>query len=295
MKLREYYGQDYWAQPTMKQTYITYNTVLYVDSHWGVVFAVGITAIILYSSLVKRQGNGLPGGERKEASSVPIEERVLALMLLWLPVIAVTAAKVSHGGLTERHMLPTVLGCALALGYAIEKVPSAGRLLLLILFLMNYEAFSVPVLREAVKGSLLAQRESAKNEVATLVGRLHESNLPIVIGSELDYLPIAYYTPADLGKRLYVIVDPNAAVTYLNTASGDLGLLVIQQYYPLQVEDFGGFVSAHQEFLLVSGGDFDWLTPRLVHDGDNLKLVSAGEGVGRSVYEVSVVAKSGSE
>ena len=242
IKLREYYGQDYWAQPNVKQIYDSYNSLLNVDSHWGFIFAAGITVIILYSSMIKTPRNGVLGGERNEATSVPIEERTLALMLLWLPVIAVTVTKVSHGGLTGRHMLPAVLGCALTLGYAIEKVPSAGRVLVLILFMINYEALSVPVLRDVVKGSLFAQRESAKHEVATLVGQLHEPNLPIVIGSELDYLPIAYYTAPELGKRLYVIVDPRAAVTYLNTASGDLNLLAIQQYYPLQVEDFGGFV-----------------------------------------------------
>ena len=100
IKLREYYGQDYWAQPNVKQIYDSYNSLLNVDSHWGFIFAAGITVIILYSSMIKTPRNGVLGGERNEATSVPIEERTLALMLLWLPVIAVTVTKVSHGGLT---------------------------------------------------------------------------------------------------------------------------------------------------------------------------------------------------
>lgn len=289
------YGQNFWAQPSLKQMYITYNNLLNVDSHWGVIFAIGVTAIAVLPNLAGARTGGSPSDLRNKPSSVPLEEKVLGLVLLWLPVIAVIAAKVSHGGLTERHMLPAILGCALTLGYGLENTPGAGRLLLLILLLMNYEAFSVPVLRDAAQGVLLARRAAAEDQMAGLTAKLREPNLPIVIGSELDYLPIAYYTPADLRTGIHVLVDPKSAVRYLNTASGDLNLLVIQHYYPLQVDDFDSFISNHREFYLVSGADFDWLTPRLVDDGDTLNLVAAG-GEGESpVYEVSIEPKGSSE
>jgi Dolichyl-phosphate-mannose-protein mannosyltransferase len=289
------YGQNFWAQPQFKQTYLTYSNLLNVEGHWGVIVAIGFTAVIIWFNVIKTPGVGISGDQKIEAKSVPIEEWVLAITLMWLPAIAVCAAKISHGGLTERHMLPAVVGCALTLGYAIEKVPVAGRLLLLILFLMNYEAFSVPVLRETVTGSLFAQRESAEHEMTSLAGQLREPNLPIVIGGELDYLPIAYYTPPELGKRIYAVVDPQSAITYLNTASGDLNLLVIQHYYPLQVKGFDSFISNHREFYLVSGADLDWLPARLVHDGDNLKLVAAGKDGEDPVYEVSMGPESASQ
>ncbi len=289
------YGQNFWAQPHFKQMYVTYNNLLNVDSHWGVIFAIGITVIVIGSNAIKTQQAGLPSDLRKAATSVPAEEQVLALVLLWMPVIAVTAAKISHGGLTERHMLPAILGCALTLGYAIGGTSSTGRLLLLVLFLMNYEAFSVPILRDAARGALLAPREAAEDEVTALASELRKPNLPIVIGSELDYLPLAYYAPPDLAERIHVVVDPKSAIAYLNTASGDLNLLVIQHYDPLQVDDFDTFISNHREFYLVSGADFNWVTARLVHDGDTLKLVAAGEEGQSPVYEVSVGAKGATE
>ena len=294
-QLSKYYGQNYWARPQFKQIYSTYNGLLNVDSHWGVIFAIGSTAIIIWLNIIKPPSVGASGDEEKESKSVPIEEQVLALALMWLPVIAVIAAKISHGGLTERHMLPAILGCALTLGYAIEKLPGAGRLLLLILFLMNYEASSVPVLRDVMSGSLLAQRKSEELEMTTLTGQLRKPSLPIVVGPELDYLPIVYYASPSFRQRLYVIMDPSAAVTYLDTASVDLSLLALQPYYPFQADNFDGFILNHQQFYLISGSDFDWLTERLVHDGDTLKLVRAGgEGEG-PVYEVSVGAKGASE
>lgn len=291
-QLSMYYGQNYWAQPHFKQIYSTYNGLLNVDSHWGVIYAVGFTVIVIWSNIIKRHGPVALRDDSKEAPRVPVEEWVLALMLLWLPAIAVTAAKISHGGLIERHMLTAVLGCALTLGYAIDKTPIVGRLLLFMLCLLNYEASAVPILRDVMCGSLLAQREKAEQEMTALVGPLHEPDLPIVIGPELDYLPIVYYSPPDLQKSLDVIVDPGAAVAYLGTASVDLNLLALQHYYPFRADKFDSFISNNREFLLVTGGDFDWLTARLLHDGDTLRLVSGGEVGERSVYRVVTAAES---
>jgi hypothetical protein len=294
-QLSMYYGQNYWAQPHFKQVYSTYNALLNVDSHWGVIYAIGFTVVVIWSNFIRRPGLVALRDKNMETTLVPIEELVLALTLLWLPAIAFTAAKISHGGLTERHMLTAILGCALTLGYAIDKVHIVGRLLLFMLFLANYEASAVPTLRDVMSGSLSAQREKAEQDTTALVGPLHEPGLPIVIGPELDYLPIVYYSPPDLRKSLYVIVDPSSAVAYLDTASVDLNLLALQRYYPFQADTYDGFISNHREFLLVTGGDFDWLTARLLHDGDTLRLVSGGEIGERSVYKVSVGAVSATE
>ena len=54
-------------------------------------------------------------------------EGVLAVVMLWLPAITITAAKLSHGGVAERYMLPTVLGAALTVGYATHRVSAQRR------------------------------------------------------------------------------------------------------------------------------------------------------------------------
>jgi hypothetical protein len=230
---------------------------------------------------------GWSGGRLAEVRALPIEEQTLTLMLLGLPAIAVAAANVGHGGLAPRYMLPTVLGGALALGYVVDGIPSAGREVLLILLLMNY-AFSYHVVMKGVKGSLNEPRAIASLEVKAIGAHHHESDLPIVISSGIRYLPMAYYTPADSNGKLYAIVDPPAAVRLTDEKSDsvDLALLVLRRYFPLQVEDYVGFVSKHQEFLLVTGGGFEWLAARLAHDGYTLRLVSAE--VGSTVYKVTV-------
>jgi hypothetical protein len=288
LKLRQYYGQNFWAKPSIKEAFLAHDWLFTFGGHWGVLFAAGVTVIVLYVSITRTGQSDGSGNRQVEVGAFPIEEQALTLMLLWLPVIAVAAAKVSHGGMTERYMLPTVLGGALALGYVIDKMPSAGRLLLLILLLINYAFSSVSVARNLIKGSLLETRTAATREVA-MVGQLAESALPIVISDELRYLPMAYYTPADSNGRLYAIADPQAAVMSADSKSDsvDLALLVLRLYFPLQVEDYIGFVSRHREFLLVlGGGRFDWWPARLAHDGYTLRLLSA-EG-GTKVYKVTV-------
>jgi hypothetical protein len=289
LRLRQYYGQNFWAHPSIKQAFLAHDRLFNFGGHWGSTFAAGITVIFLYFTITKTARSGWSGHRQAEVKVLPIEEQTLTLMLLWLPVIAVAAAKISHGGLTERYMLPTVLGGALALGYVIDTVPSAGRVLLLILLLMNYASSSVGVGRNLLKGSLLETRATATREVKAIVAQHDESALPIVISDGLRYLPMAYYTPADSNGKLYAIADPRAAVTStdLKSDSLDLALLVLRRYFPLQVEDYVGFVSRHREFLLVlGGGGFDWWPARLAHDGYTLRLVSAGRGT--TVYKVTV-------
>jgi hypothetical protein len=274
-KLHQYYGPHFWAQTGFKQAFLAYNWLFNVDGYWGWTFAVGITAIFLYFSITNA-GIGSSRPRLVEVNVLPIEEQTLTLMLLWLPAIAVIAAKISHSGLTERYMLPTVLGGALAFGYVVDEVHSAARVLLLVLFLMNYALSSAGLVKSVLKGSLLEPRAAATREVKAIGALTHDADLPIVIASGLWYLPMAYYTPADSNARLYAVVDPHTAVTSdVKTDSVDLGLLVLRQYFPLQVEDYAGFVSRHREFLLVLGGPFDWWPARLAEDGYTLSVVSA--------------------
>ena len=291
LKLRQYYGHNFWSQPSFKQISTAYSWLFRLGDHWSGIFAAGLIAVFLYVRLTNKSLFDRSDRRSREEEWVPIEEQALTIMLVCLPIVAVVAAKVSHGGMATRYMLPTVLGGALSLGYLVNKGPDALKTLLLILLLSNFASSSVNTAIHALKGSLLQSRASANRELRTIVGQYYRSDLPIVIASGLQYLPMAYYTPNDLKYRLYALADPRAAVMFTpgKTDSIDLALLVLQKYFPLQISGYDDFLSAHREFLLVSdGGEFDWLTARLLHDGHALRLVSARATV---VYEVTVNAR----
>ena len=146
--------------------------------------------------------------------ALPIEECVLTVMLLLLPVMAVAAAKVSGGGMSTRYMLPTVLGGALAVGYLTSKAAHSVRALLLALMFVNYGLSSTPVMKRLFHGSLLESRAAAARNAKAILAGYRESGVPIVISSGLQYLPMAYYTPADIDRELYVLTDPDAAVKF---------------------------------------------------------------------------------
>jgi len=287
LRLREYYGQSFWSQPSFMQVLLAHNWFFIVGSGWT--FTVGVAVLFLYFSNAKTARIDSSDQRRVEGPGLVIEEQLLVLTLLALPVIAVLAAKLSHGGMNERYMLPTILGGALAFGYVIDQVPSLGRVLVLFLLLLNYAASSVSsrwrlhgeegslaLGMSVLKGSLLEPRAAAAHAVSALAER-GGSDLPIVIASGIRYLPMAYYAPADVRRRLYAVVDSRAALGASSTASVDLALLVLRRYFPLQVEDYAGFASRHPEFLLVLGGAFDSWPERLAREGYSLRLVSAGE------------------
>jgi len=282
LKLRQYYAENFWAKPSVRMAFLAHNEIFTFGGNWGVVFAAGITVVLLYFNIMALTGGNGSGSGERDASTLWVGEQALTLMLLWFPLFAVGAAKVAHLGMTERYMLPTTLGGALALGYLTDRMPSVGRVLVLILLLMSYMSSSTTVVKDLLKGSLLDSRAAATRETMTLVGQF---NLPIVISSGIRYLPMAYYTPAESTAELFVLVDPAEAVKDIKTDSVDLALLVLRRYVPLRVEDYRGFVSNHQEFVLVVGGAFEWLPMRLLRDGYHLRLLSTSR---TTIYIVTV-------
>jgi hypothetical protein len=94
---------------------------------------------------------------------------------------------------------------------------------------------------------------------------------------------------------LYTIADSDAAVRFSanKNDSVDRALLVLRQYFPIQVEDYGGFVSRHREFLVVAGSGrglgegFEWLPVRLALEGNTVRLLSTTAGT--EIYKVTMM------
>jgi hypothetical protein len=275
LRLRQY-GQNFWAPASYSQVLWADNWLFNFGGNWGLSIMAGVTAMFAYFSFRKKEVSGAAERRKIEDTALPLEESVLALMLLSLPLIAVAAAKISHGGMNYRYMMPSVLGGALAVGYLASKVSGVVNGLLLMVICMNYGLSSASDVKKLLKGSLLEPRTAVTRDIRGILAEFHGSDLPIVISSGLQYLPLVYYTPATLNQRLYAVTDVRAAINFAGTDSVDLALLALRRYFPLQIEDYGDFASRHREFLLVSenGGRFDWWPARLSHDGHALRLLA---------------------
>jgi hypothetical protein len=282
-RLHQILAPNFWAQPSFTQVFTAPNWLFYLGHFWGFTFSAGITAVFLYFEITKTAARVVPECRPVEDKGLKIEEQVFILMLLWLPVIAIIAAEIAHGGMTERYMMPTILGGALAIGYLSGKVPRAMAAILLVLFLTNYALSSFQVVMSALNGSLLDQRTAATRKMQAIIAKDDQADLPIVISNVIRYLPMAYYTPAPLNRKLYLLVE-----------SPDLFSAVLAQYTSIgQVESYGDFVSRNREFLVVAGKgggpgiDFEWLPARLAQDGNTVRLLSATQGT--EVYKVTMI------
>jgi hypothetical protein len=305
--LRAYYGQHFWAnsQITMLRAFSAQNWLFdfggSAKSDLGLIFATGVTATLIYFMIADAPAKSPASAPEATAGKFPIEEQVLILALLWLPLIAEFAATISRNGVNPRYMQPAIVGGALAFGCLIDRVPGAGRALILLLLVANYTLSEGEVAVGALHHSLLAQRRAAAQDVKAL-GALDTSGLPIVISDGHLYSPMAYYAPDEMKDRICVVVDPATAVqlTPAKSDSLDLALLVLRKYFPLRVESYDSFIAKHEEFLLVlDEGPGDWWPARLARGGFNAELVSPNAivthyrsgGSGSAVYKVTVLPR----
>jgi hypothetical protein len=193
-------------------------------------------------------------------------------------------ADIARLGLTQRYMLPSVIGGALIVGALSSVRHQLIRSGALILAVVTLGLTMLPVVPVLLKGSLLDQRKEAASELLRLLPGL-QAPLPIVISSGLRYLPMAYYDQGD--PRLYSIVDPPSAVKFAGSDSVDLALLVLRRYFPLQVVEYGVFTSRYKEFFLVSGNEpYSWAVTRFATEGWDIRSVQSFGNTG--VYRITL-------
>jgi len=277
--LKKYYGAHFWAQPSLTGVLGFFGWFLNLSPYWGVAVAgaatVGVIAILVSECAGKNfASRELPGN---------FHENVLILALLAMPLAAFIAMKVTHGGLTERYMLPAGLGVPFALGWLLHR--TNGRVLAVFGILLCFGLASQ-------EGSFwLNQRHhigkiiSPAQEVEDLVDKTGRPDLPVISSDARDYLQLLYYGSAAWVPRLVTVVDKSQATAYPGSDNLESQLLILRSYIPLQVYEFHDFTDQHPEFLLYSAGTmFDSWPARLVDKGYVLRLDAVHEN--RRLYLV---------
>jgi len=289
LEYRRNFAAHFSSLPSAMQVFYSHDWLFEVSAHWGWSFAVLVT-VFLVTARPRAVRLGSQAHSGAGLASLPLEELILILTLLWLPAIAVLVVKLGHGGMTLRYMLPAVLGGALAVGCAIERAPAFWQKLLLLVLVVQFGAPGFSQVKSALTGSLLEQRRSAALEVANIESRAGDPGLPVVIADGLQYLPTLYYAPVDEKTRLFYVADPRAALQFSNAKSDTLDLTYVAQEQAslVQTWNYESFLAAHQRFILVASQDWDfqWLPARLVHDGYTLRFLSGANG--NSIFDVNL-------
>ena len=110
-----------------------------------------------------------------------------------------------------------------------------------------------------------------------LVSAAGHPDLPVVISDTHDFMRLQHYTNKSWQQRFVLLVDPEQAVVYSGSDTGDKGLAILRQYTNLPIYDFQPFLAEHPAFLLYSskgGTGSDWWPRRLKQDGFKLRMVS---------------------
>jgi hypothetical protein len=100
------------------------------------------------------------------------------------------------------------------------------------------------------------------------------------------YLQMWYYAPPERRSWLSYIADPSAALRLIGTDSLERDYLVLRNWYPVGVQEYGAFVSEHPRFHLYAVEALTWLPARLREDRAELREL--GQESGATMYEVTL-------
>ena len=264
---KTYYGAHLWAQPSFVQALGSYGWFFQTTMVLGL-GAVGAAVLaLLLASIANERGS-----QDKSREDLLFHRRVAAVGFLALPFLCFFAAKIAHGGMTERYMMPAILGFPLAAGSTLPRWSRgsspllAGLALCLVALLVRQEvqfwSFYRPVFVSPAKS------------VESLVTSFQRPDLPVVVSDPISFLQLNHYSSPGSPGRFVSVLDAPQAVIYTGSDSEDKDLAVMRKYVPLPIYDFAPFAAQHPVFLLYAGSEgkeLDWWPRRLRRDGYTLK------------------------
>jgi mannosyltransferase len=257
---KAFYGAHFWAPATLVRLVNSY--ALFFKTFGP----IAVSMVVILAIVALWPGRGEPAD---------FHERLLAVALLGLPLVAFIAAKVGHAGFVERYGIPAVLGMPLALAYMLRMF---GRrsLACFAAFVMLAVTLQEGFFWTAESGAF-GKLVSPADPIERLLNRsAARSDLPVVVSDGHEYVPAAYYASPEWAKRLVAVADPEQAITSSGSDSLDKQLLALRCCLTVQVYEFRDFAAGHPSFLLYSGGgELDWWPFRLLHDGYSLQLLAA--------------------
>ncbi len=284
LQLKHTYAGHVWARPEFMLIPMSYGGYFRLNALWGLAIAIVAVCVVIGAWLREAPQDANNG----TIAALP-SEHALVLGFLLLPVFGVVAAKIAHGGATDRYYLPAIFGIVIALGYVLRTVTPAGFRLAAAVVIIAVTFQEADIVRSFFSHS------PAQDDRAPILHLLSDASqhngLPLIISNAGEYVELSHSAPSSLNQRMAAIVDPPSAVSYAGTDTVDKLVIELTCCVQLQVYEFKPFAAEHPVFLLYSDGtQFDWWPSRLIHDGATLELL-AKQG-GGSLYSVALNSES---
>jgi len=251
--LRDIYGPHYWAKASVFRAIASYDEYLSLMTVGAMLGFVAVLSGALVVYVVRR---AVPRADDPIPSDVPPANCVLALGLLWLPWIALIAAKAGGGGVAARYTIGAALGLALGGGYVTYWLGRRASALMLMCLLLAFASKETVFWGAEYYGRNVRRVDIEGFE--RLLSHADDTSLPVVVTNGREFVPLAYYAPPETTRRLVALLDA-AARQSTGTDSIELDLQVLQRYLPIVVKTYEEFEAAHETFLLyATPGHGEW-------------------------------------
>jgi len=181
------------------------------------------------------------------------------------------------GPFCPRYSLNAVIGLAGCLAVLLFRMAASHRRagvavagLFAIFFLANQLLPESKRLNAGIEGTKSAGLQRA-------IERLHEDDLPIVIGRQLTFVELEHYGSPALAERLYYLTDPRAAARWTGNILFDVKGPILPKYFPFRSHfaEYRTFVAQHKRFVVTAPG---WAVRQLTEEGVMLHLLGTVDG-----------------
>lgn len=267
------FSSGFWSAP---------DVALLTDFLQGLLLPLSLLAIPIVGAValarLTSDSTRLPTTESDRGAGFLVEEQVLVLALLCLPLLGFGLAVFVTGAFHGRYVLPAVLGVALSVGWILGRAPRSHR----------ERAAAVAVMVAALTlqqaGGVLAIIKPRPDPLGVdrAAFEAAQGTLPIVASPALVYLPLVHYANVDPRSRVVYLMKP-ADVAAVTPTTSDRALRALGAYVPLPLADYEQFLAAHSDFYLY--GRPGWLPSHLVRGGARVQFV--GTFGDRTLYRVS--------
>jgi 4-amino-4-deoxy-L-arabinose transferase-like glycosyltransferase len=273
LRMKQAFGTHFWARPELMVIPNSYGVFFRLNAMWGI--AVAVVALLVMISVLARNRMQQGAGSGNAIPEAP--EHVLVMGFIGLPVLGVIAARIGHGGATDRYYLPAILGVLVAFAYVLKHLMPVGFNLFAAFILVAVVSQEAYFLRSVLRSP--GGRIDRAGFLLPLLEASNRNDLPVVISDATQYVELSHDARPRLNLRMVAVVDPSSAVVYVGTDSVDRTLMGLWSCTQLQIYEFNAFVAIHPVFLLYSdGAGYDWWPRRLLHDGATLDVVAMQGG-----------------
>lgn len=276
---RAAYLSGIWAKPHLSEisnAYLSTLTPAFVPVFAGALF---------YFLLAPKFSRPDPDWHRP-----PLSETVLAGALALMPAIA-GVSSLALGTYVWRYTLYSIAGISIFLAFAMCAGLKADRLAALILTVASLGWFA------SKSATTVSSQMAEGGGIRTSLGRLYRSSpwiralegnsLPIMASPAVLFMPLQYYAPESVRRRVIYAADRDLGLKYTGSDTSELNMIRFSWMLPLRVVAFNDFVAANRHFLLaIRAPEPSWQSSELLARGAQLKLLKRSDPY--FVFEVTI-------